>query len=197
MSEPYLSEIRMWACNFAPVGWSYCNGQLLPINQNQALFSLLGITYGGNGTTNFGLPDLRGRVPLHYGESQGPGLSAHYLGQKSGAENTSQLIAHTHTAELTSLDIGSINAKLRCKNATADLTAASGNSLANSNRQTYVNAAPDSDMNSASIEVSQTGTPSAEITIGATGNAQTIATMPPYTAVNFCIAISGVYPSRP
>lgn len=94
MSEPFLSEIRIVSFNFAPRGWALCNGQLLPINQNQALFSLLGTTYGGNGQTNFALPDLRGRVPIHFG-------NGHTLGERAGEENhtltISELPAHTHT----------------------------------------------------------------------------------------------------
>jgi len=93
MPTPYLGEIKLLACNFAPQGWALCNGQLLPINQNQALFALLGTTYGGNGSTNFALPDLRGRVPIHFG-------SGFNLGQKAGEEahtiNISELAAHTH-----------------------------------------------------------------------------------------------------
>jgi microcystin-dependent protein len=93
MAEPFLSEIRMMSFNFPPKGWAACNGQLLPINQNQALFALLGTTYGGNGQTNFALPDLRGRVPIHVG-------NGHTLGERSGAENhtlnANEMPAHTH-----------------------------------------------------------------------------------------------------
>jgi microcystin-dependent protein len=95
MSDPFLGEIRMISFNFAPRGWALCNGQLLPINQNQALFALLGTTFGGNGQTNFALPDLRGRAPLHVG-------SGFVLGQKAGEENhtltTAELPSHTHSA---------------------------------------------------------------------------------------------------
>src|SRR5213080_3578081 len=98
MAEPFLSEIRIMSFNFAPKGWAMCNGQLLPINQNQALFSLLGTTYGGDGQTTFALPDLRSRVPLHFG--QGTGLSPYTLGQTVGVESvtlqTPQIPAHTH-----------------------------------------------------------------------------------------------------
>jgi microcystin-dependent protein len=99
MAEPFLSEIRVFSFNFAPKGWALCNGQLLPINQNQALFALLGTTYGGNGTTNFALPDLRGRVPIHEG-------SGFTLGQRAGAEthtlNASELPVHSHSVRASS-----------------------------------------------------------------------------------------------
>ena len=87
MSDPFLAEIRMFAGNFAPKGWARCDGQLLPINQHHALFALLGTTYGGNGTTTFALPDLRGRVPMHMGT--GPGLGPHPQGEMSGGETVS------------------------------------------------------------------------------------------------------------
>ena len=98
MASPYLAQISIFAGNFAPRGWAFCNGQILSIAQNSALFSLLGTTYGGNGQTTFALPDLRGRVPIHAG--QGPGLSPYNLGQVSGAETTTLLAtnlpAHNH-----------------------------------------------------------------------------------------------------
>jgi microcystin-dependent protein len=101
MAEPFLSELRLFSFNFAPKGWAMCNGQLLPINQNQALFSLLGTTYGGNGQTNFALPDLRGRVPLHVGA----GLT---LGQRGGEEDhtlsTDEMPMHVHVANASSRD---------------------------------------------------------------------------------------------
>src|ERR1700704_1280854 len=107
MSTPFLGMIAIFPYNFAPTGWAFCNGQLLPINQNQALFSLLGTTYGGNGVTDFALPDLRGRVPVHSGQSQGPGLSPYTIGQFGGAENVAltvnELPPHTHAITLNNL----------------------------------------------------------------------------------------------
>src|ERR1700692_2410155 len=98
MSEPFLSEIRIMSFNFAPKGWAFCNGQLLPINQNQALFSLLGTTYGGDGRVNFGLPNLQGRTPIHMG-------SGHTLGELGGEQahtlSISEIPTHTHTANAT------------------------------------------------------------------------------------------------
>lgn len=101
MAEPFLSELRLFSFNFAPKGWALCNGQLLPINQNQALFALLGTTYGGNGQTTFALPDLRGRTPIHEG-------SGHTLGERAGEEahtlTISELPTHVHVARANSLD---------------------------------------------------------------------------------------------
>src|SRR3954469_21155899 len=98
MTDPFLAEIRMFSGNFPPVGWAMCDGQLMPIRQNTALFSLLGTTYGGDGRVTFGLPDLRGRVPINAG--QGPGLSNYSLGEVAGTESVtilqSQMPAHTH-----------------------------------------------------------------------------------------------------
>ena len=98
MSEPFLGEIRMFGGNFAPSGWAMCNGQILPIAQNAALFSILGTSFGGNGTSTFGLPDLRGRAPVHQG--QGPGLTTYILGELTGSENVTilqtQMPIHNH-----------------------------------------------------------------------------------------------------
>ncbi len=105
MSEPFLAEIRIVGFNFAPRGWAFCDGQILPINQNQSLYSLLGTTYGGDGRTSFALPDLRSRTPIHVGDG-------HTLGQKSGAETVTltaaEIAAHTHTAKATSAPADSI-----------------------------------------------------------------------------------------
>ena len=99
MADPFVAEIRIFPFNFAPKGWAWCNGQLLPLSQNTALFSLLGTTYGGNGKSNFALPDLEGRAPMHPG--QGPGLSLHDLGETGGSETVSllesEIPAHAHT----------------------------------------------------------------------------------------------------
>lgn len=99
MADPFVAEIRIFPFNFAPKGWAWCDGQLLPISQNTALFSLLGTTYGGNGKSNFALPDLQGRAPMHPG--QGPGLSLHDLGETGGSETVtlleSEIPAHTHS----------------------------------------------------------------------------------------------------
>lgn len=133
MSEPFLSEIKIVSFNFAPKGWALCNGQLLPINQNQALFSLLGTTYGGDGRVNFSLPDLRGRIPIHMG-------GGHTLGERAGEEahtvNMSEMAAHSHTFSANS--------------GTPTQGSPAGNMWA-SNSGAYSNAAPNSAMNPASI----------------------------------------------
>jgi microcystin-dependent protein len=101
MADPFVAEIRIFPFNFAPKGWAWCDGQLLPLSQNTALFSLLGTTYGGNGKSNFALPDLQGRTPMHPG--QGPGLSLHDLGETGGSETVtlieSEMPAHTHLVQ--------------------------------------------------------------------------------------------------
>ena len=132
MSEPFLSEIKIVSFNFPPRGWALCNGQLLPINQNQALFALLGTTYGGDGRVNFALPDLRGRIPIHFG--------SHTLGERGGEENhtliASEMSAHTHT--------------FSASNAAPNQGTPAGNMWA-SNSGAYSSAPPDSSMNPASI----------------------------------------------
>ena len=106
MADPFVAEIRIFPFNFPPKGWAWCNGQLMPISQNTALFSLLGTTYGGNGKSNFALPDLQGRAPMHPG--QGPGLSLHDLGESGGSETVtlleSEIPAHTHGLMATNED---------------------------------------------------------------------------------------------
>ena len=99
MADPFVAEIRIFPFNFAPIGWAFCNGQLMPISQNTALFSLLGTTYGGDGKSNFALPDIQGNAPMHQG--QGPGLSLHDLGEMSGSPTVtllnSEIPLHTHS----------------------------------------------------------------------------------------------------
>jgi microcystin-dependent protein len=171
MAEPFLSEIRIFSFNFPPKGWAFCNGQLLPINQNQALFALLGTTYGGNGQTNFALPNLRGRAPIHTG-------SGHTLGEAAGSSavtlNIQQLPTHPHT--LTSnLCIGgqAINAAL------GDPTS---NYWANNGKSQY-----STDPGNASMH------PSAVTNVG---GSQPHTNMQPYLVLNFCIALQGIFPSQ-
>ena len=177
MSDPYIGEIRLFGFNFAPVNWAFCNGQLLPINQNVALFSLLGTTYGGNGTSNFALPDLRSRVPL--GMGQGTGLSQYNIGQTGGAEtvtlSVTQMPSHSH----------SVNA-----------SDASGVSLFGPSDR------PDSPaghvLGRAEIYRDKPDgktVMNAEM-IGNTGGGSPVSVLQPYLALNFCIALSGIFPPR-
>lgn len=171
MSEPFLGEIRMFGFNFAPIGWAQCNGQVLPISQNTALFSLLGTFYGGNGTSNFALPDLRSRVAVH--EGQGTGLAQYVIGQRGGVENVTllgtQLPAHSH----------SVNAS----SATAVEARPAGAVLAHAGASVYASA-PDGATVMNSGMISNTG-----------GN-QPHPNVQPYLTVNFCIALQGIFPSR-
>jgi microcystin-dependent protein len=172
VSDPFIGEIRMFGFNFAPVGWATCSGQLMPINQNTALFSLLGTYYGGNGTTTFALPDLRSRVAVNQG--QGTGLSSYVIGQQGGTENTTLLQgnmpAHNHTVSPAASD------------ANAQVSRPGGAVLARTATSIY---------NSASD-----GTTMAGATTSTNGSNQPFSNLQPYLAVNFCIAVQGIYPSR-
>ena len=171
MGTPYLSEIRIFSFNFAPKNWAMCNGQTLAINQNQALFALLGTTYGGNGSTNFALPNLQGRTGLHFGTQLGG--PTYTLGQKGGQENytllTTEIPAHNH------IMVASSNA--------ADQPNANGNLLAKGG--TF-----------ALFHTAQNGSVMGVNTIANAGGSQGHPNLPPYLVVNFCIALSGIFPSR-
>lgn len=177
MSEPFIGEIRMFAGNFAPRGWAFCQGQILSIAQNTALFSILGTTYGGNGQTTFALPDLRGRAPMQPG--QGPGLSSRTLGEQGGSENVTLLItqmpAHNHTVNANgSPGNGSVP--------TGSVWAEVVNPADNALMGAYTNAAPNTTMSANAI--------------GTAGGSQPHNNMSPFTCVNFIIALQGIYPSR-
>ncbi|MFQ5534906.1 MAG: phage tail protein [Sphingomonadales bacterium] len=174
-SEPFIAEIIMFGGNFAPRGWAFCNGQLLSISSNTALFSLLGTTYGGDGRTTFGLPDLRGRVAMHPGT--GPGLTPRSLGQKGGAEThvmtVQQMPSHSHTAVA------------RAFNGAGDQTNPDGATWAEKGRtDIYRNVAPDVDMHTGTVQ------------IGNAGGSQAFSIVQPFQTVNFIIALVGVFPSR-
>ncbi len=177
MSEPFLGEIKMFAGNFAPRGWALCDGQLLAISQNDALFALLGTIYGGDGRTTFALPDLRGRAPMHYGT--GPGLTPRSLGRRGGVEavtlTDAQMPTHVHNV-----------ANLRASGNPADTSDPAGNSLGLADVYSLVT--PDVALNADSV--------SADPNTGATGGDQSHSNMPPFLAVNFIIALVGVFPSR-
>lgn len=171
MSEPFVGEIRMFAGNFAPRGWAFCDGQLLATSQNDALFSLLGTIYGGDGNTTFGLPDMRGRVPVHAGT--GPGLSSRRLGQKLGTENETlsvqQIPGHSH--------------QLRASGNIASRTSPQNNLLGKStNADLYTGDTPDGMM--------------AGTAVNNTGGSQSHSNMQPYLCLNFIISLIGIYPSR-
>jgi microcystin-dependent protein len=176
MSDPFIAEIIMFGGNFAPRGWALCDGQLLPIAQNTALFSILGTTYGGDGRTTFALPDMRSRSPVHPGN--GPGLPTFSLGQKSGSGN-SALPAHTHEATSTANAVGPAgNSNDAIGNFWADDAAtASG---------TYHTGPASGTMNSGAITT----------TIASTGVNSASGNYHPNLAVNFIIALVGVFPSR-
>jgi microcystin-dependent protein len=166
MSEPFLAEIRMVGFNFAPRGWAFCDGQILPINQNQSLFSLLGTTYGGDGRTSFALPDLRGRTPVHFGQG-------YALGQKIGAEThtltANEMPQHTHT--------------LRASSLVADSAVPTGHALA-------AGTTPEGYRRPEDLAAMRAGT------ISSAGASQAHQNMQPFLAVHFCIALQGLFPSR-
>lgn len=178
MSDPFVAEIRLFPYNFAPRNWALCNGQTMPINQNAALFSLLGTSFGGNGQSNFQLPNLQGAVPL--GTGQGPGLSAYALGQSGGSASvtlqTAQTPAHSHS--LTADAETSTSASLQ----NAILMEGHFTGTATGKVAAYNTAAPDTAMNPAAIT--------------ATGGGGPHNNMMPYLAFNFCIALMGIYPPR-
>ncbi|MES2655797.1 MAG: tail fiber protein [Bacteroidota bacterium] len=185
--EGTMGEIRLFAANFAPKTWAYCQGQLLPINQNQALFSILGTTYGGDGVTTFGLPDLRGRTCV--GQGQGPNLSFRTLGEKAGEAThtliTSEMPIHTHASSLTT----SANVAMGCLNDTATTESPEGNYIASIGQNQY---APTSNgvmgIAPASVTVN--------MQVGVTGASQPHQNMQPYLGIGYVICLQGIYPSR-
>lgn len=165
MAEPFLSEIRIMSFVFAPKGWALCDGQLLPINQNQALFSLLGTTFGGDGRVNFALPDLRARVPIHVG-------SGHTLGERGGEQghtlSISEIPTHTHV--------------LNAVGANGTQFIPTGNYLAQTNNQLYRQ--PNANLTAASAG-----------SVANVGGSQAHLNMQPFLTLSFCIALQGIFPS--
>lgn len=171
MADPFVAEIRIFPFNFAPKGWAFCNGQLLPISQNTALFSLLGTNYGGDGRSTFGLPNLQGAVPMH--SDQGPGLSSYVIGQTGGSETVtllaSEVPSHTHGLSASSSD--------------------------------GVDSSPGNSSLAAGIGIGAYAVPSggAALAVGSvavSGGSQPHNNMMPYLTFNFCIALQGVFPPR-
>ena len=179
-ADPFIGEIMLFAGNYTVNGYAMCDGQLLPINQYQALFSLLGTTYGGNGTTTFGLPDLRGRFPMHFG--QGPGLTGHVLGERAGAETTT----------LTTAQMPTHNHSLGVLSAPGTTTSPAGNFPAVPAAQ----AASSEDNVTVKAYGAAANTTAAPTAIGTAGSSQAHSNMNPYLALNFQIALNGIYPSR-
>lgn len=169
--DPFVAEIRIFPFNFAPRNWAFCAGQLMPLSQNTALFSILGTYYGGNGFSTFGLPDMQGNVPMHPG--QGPGLSLHDLGERSGSQTVtliqSEIPQHTHQLMASTLNSQSISP--------------TNNSLGRGNPlRVYTTTGSDAQM---SVN-----------TIAAAGGNLPHNNMMPYLTMNFCIALQGVFPPR-
>lgn len=174
MSEPFIAEIRIFAGNFAPRGWAFCNGQLLPVSQNTALFSLIGTTYGGDGRSTTALPNLQGRAPMHPG--RGPGLTARRLGEKGGVETVTlseaQMPQHNHILRATAE-----NGEQGSLSATVSLARSRGGPLYQQ------------DTSSNLVDMASEALPN-------TGGSQAHNNMQPYLTINFIIALVGLYPSR-
>jgi len=201
--EPFLGMIQMFGFNFAPRGWAFCDGQLLPIAQNTALFSLLGTTYGGDGRTTFGLPDLRGRSPMHQGN--GPGLNNAQLGQRAGSNthtlNVLEMPSHNHQATAT-------NGAIKLADQTGD--SANAYNVGNATPNFFAKSVRDDDDTSKGDLVYKDSTNSPTfangyvvgglvnptITVGNSGGSQPFSIMQPYLVVNFSIATEGLFPSR-
>lgn len=174
MSNPFIGEITMFGGNFAPRSWAFCNGQLLPIVSHTALFSLLGTTYGGDGRTTFGLPNLAGRVAMHGGSGTGPGLTRRVIGQLGGTTqetlSLAQLGAHSHPT------------MMAANTGAPDTTDPAGNVLASVSG--YTANAANVDMNAGTLELADTGANAPHTN------------MMPHTSVNYIIALQGTFPSR-
>lgn len=174
MADPFVAEIRIFPFNFAPKGWAFCNGQIMPISQNTALFSLLGTTYGGDGKSTFALPNLQGNAPMHPG--QGPGLSNHDLGEMSGSQTvtllTTEIPLHTHSLMAVAVPA---NTKAPAANQSALARSSGGNC--------YL--APDANVGGMNPAM-----------IAPFGGSLPHNNMMPYLTLSFCIALQGVFPPR-
>jgi microcystin-dependent protein len=186
MSEPYLGDIKMVGFNFAPRGWAFCDGQILPINQNQSLYSLLGTTFGGDGRTSFALPDLRGRSGVHMGT--GLGLSNINLGERGGQETVAltpnEIPAHIHTATNTH------DLKVGVSNQGVNTDSPAGSVFAVGEEDVFRSGAANTTMDASSI-AGQVTTINSDI-----GGGQAHTNLPPYLVINHVIALQGLFPSR-
>lgn len=179
--EPFLGQIMLFGGNFAPRGWALCHGQLLPISQYSALFSLLGTTYGGDGRTTFGLPDLRGRAPI--GVGHGPGLSTITWGERGGSEthrlSIAEMPSHDHSGSTLTGTVG-------CNEEDGDNEEAAGHTFGNTATKPYNNNAVDNQMSSVTISGST----------GKNGGGSSFNIRNPYIGITYVIALQGIYPSR-
>jgi microcystin-dependent protein len=174
VSAPFVGEIRIFPYNFPPRGWAFCNGQIIPVSQNTALFAILGTFYGGNGTSNFALPNFIGRVPVHQG--QGPGLSQYVIGEIGGSSTvtlpTQQIPSHAHNL-----------LAFTGRGVTAHANPASGDALtASQGGSAYSPSAPDTQLS--------------PVSVGQTGGSQPHDNAMPTLSLNFCIALQGIFPAR-
>jgi microcystin-dependent protein len=189
MSQPYIGQIILVGFNFAPLGYALCNGQLVAIAENTALFQLLGTQFGGDGVNTFALPDLRGRVPVAQG--QGSGLSSYVMGQTGGAESVTltagQMPQHTHA-----IDASGLTAKAKSSSSPGDRQTPVGNVPAAATGLTvpYGSGSPNANMSSGAIAFS------GAITVANAGGGQPHDNRQPYLTLNFCIATEGVFPSQ-
>ncbi|WP_020602393.1 phage tail protein [Spirosoma spitsbergense] len=175
MDEPFLGSLGIVGFNFAPRGWAFCNGQLLPINQNQALFALLGTQYGGNGTTTFALPNLQGRAAMHVGNNFTQG---EVVGQNSQTLSVANLPSHTHT----------LSYAPPCSTAAATSSDPTNNVPATTAVNSY--------SSPATVNLGYTAQGGATISTANAGGNQPVSVMQPYLVLNFCIALQGIFPSR-
>ncbi|WP_218598148.1 phage tail protein [Polaribacter sp. NJDZ03] len=200
--DEYIGIIKIFAGDFAPRGWAFCEGQLLAINSNTALFSILGTTYGGDGRTTFGLPDLRSRVPVGLGN--GPGLTPRRLGEKDGTEhnvlNVTQMPPHTHAAVLTSTGSATATIAIPAFDDTGDspdpsntAVLAKAENTAGTEMNLYTNSAADTTLKPFTAPITNI---SGEVTVGLTGAGQNINNMQPFLGLNYIICMQGIFPSR-
>jgi microcystin-dependent protein len=186
LDDVFVGQIKLFPFNFPPIGFAFCQGQLLPISQNTALFSLLGTTYGGNGTSTFALPNLQGAVPLGFG--QGPGLSLRTQGMTGGSETitltTPEMPRHTHA--LTALSVACHNGKGNERTPVGNLLATESAGVT----ATYASASPSATMRAGSIAAS------GNATVASAGSGNSHENRQPYLAMNYCIALQGIFPPR-